>query len=103
LARLTYSMPADPAEMGVRTLTRTGMMFEVMRDITKGQFIAMCEDMEKFAGPGNKFEPLPNKGIRWVSWPGQAPGSLSAKEVRFLPHKKGPRDYVRFPVVRHMW
>ena len=89
----------EPAAMGVRTLTRKGMPFEVVRDMSKGAFLRMCEDMERFAGPGNKFEPLPTKGIRWAQWPGQTPGVLAAKEIRFLPHKKGPRDYVLFPRV----
>jgi hypothetical protein len=52
--------------------------------------------MERFAGPCNKFEPLPTNGIRWAQWPGQTPGALAATEIRFLPHKRGPRDYVLF-------
>ena len=82
--------------MGVRTLTRKGMPFDVLRDMSKGTFMRICEDMERFAGPGNKFEPLPTKGIRWAEWPGQAPGVFGSKEIRFLPHKRGPREYVLF-------
>ena len=89
--------------MGVRTLTRKGMPFDVLRDMSKGTFMRICEDMERFAGPGNKFEPLPTKGIRWAEWPGQAPGVFGSKEIRFLPHKRGPREYVLFPRVSLMF
>ena len=95
------------ATMGVRTLTM-GFIFKVEKDISKGQFIQMCDELESFFGPGNKFEPLPGKGLRWAQWPGKPEGdSIGGKEIRLLVHEHKPAAFVPWPVVeenaRELW
>jgi hypothetical protein len=90
--------------LGVQTLTE-GFKLVLTRDLTKGAFASLCEEMEQYAGRGNRFEPLEGKGIRWAAWPGREGGALGGKELRFLPTAAGPS--VRFPVVearaRDLW
>jgi hypothetical protein len=85
--------------LGVRTLTE-GFVFRVQTDITKGQFISLCEDLENLFGPGNRFEPLPGKGLRWAKWSGmQDSDTLGGKEIRLLPHQRSEIQFVPWPVV----
>ena len=85
--------------LGVRTLTE-GFVFRIPSDITKGQFIGLCDDLENLFGPGNQFEPLPGKGLRWAQWSGmQASDSIGGKEIRLLPHQRSEIAFVPWPVV----
>ena len=85
------------AALGVRTLTE-GFTFRVPVDITKGQFIGLCEDLESLFGPGNRFEPHPGKGLRWAKWCGMlANDTLGGKEIRLLPHQRSEIQFVPWP------
>jgi hypothetical protein len=54
--------------LGVQTLTE-GFKLVLKRDLSKGDFAGLCEEMERYAGRGHRFEPLERKGIRWAVWP----------------------------------
>lgn len=95
------------AALGVRTLTE-GFVFRVREDITKGQFINLCDDLESLFGSDHKFEPLPGKGLRWAQWSAvQDKQTLGGKEIRLLPHQRSESSHVPWPVVepnaRQLW
>jgi len=51
--------------------------------MTKGEFIAVCEDIENNTGPGTRWEPLRNgMGLRMASWPGKKDDGDGVKEMR---------------------
>jgi hypothetical protein len=89
--------------LGVQTLTE-GFKLVLKRNLSNGGFTSLCEEMEKYAGQGNRFELLERKGILWAVWPGRPGAGLGGKELLFLPTPDGP---VRFPVVkagaRELW
>jgi hypothetical protein len=79
----------DP--LHVRTsLQPFGMSVRFERDMTKGEFVRMCETLEKYAGEEHyRFEPLPERaGIKWARYPRKVPAKAvavsSGKELRFL-------------------
>jgi hypothetical protein len=93
--------------MRIHNLTR-GLTFKMDRDMSKGQIINLCEDLESHLGPGHRIEPMPGKGLRWADWPGKAWGdALGGKEIRFQIHPTRPMSHVPWPVVeenaRQLW
>jgi hypothetical protein len=73
-----------------KTREMFGMSVRFERDMSKGEFVRLCETLEKYAGTEHyRFEPLPERpGIKWVRYARKVPAKnvpvSSGKEFRFL-------------------
>ena len=83
--------------MAVHTLTR-GFSLKLEKNLSKGQFIELCKDLEVQFGEGNKFEPLKGKGLLWADWPGRDPSAMGSKELRLMVHSHSTAPFVVWPV-----
>jgi hypothetical protein len=73
-----------------KTREMFGMIVRFERGMSKGEFVRMCETLERYAGTEHyRFEPLPERpGIKWVRYARKVPAKAvpvsSGKEFRFL-------------------
>ena len=73
-----------------KTAQPFGMSVRFERDMSKGEFVRMCDTLGKYAGEEHYlFEPLPERpGIKWAKYARKVPAKnvavSSGKELRFL-------------------
>lgn len=84
-----------------------GFSLKLEKNLSKGQFIELCKDLEVQFGEGNRFEPLRGKGLLWADWPGRDPSAMGSKELRLMVHSHSTMPYVVWPVdcenARTLW
>ncbi len=66
-----------------------GYKLVAIRDVTRGDFIQMCERLSQLFGEGNEFQPEPitEGGIIWGKWPGCREGEYKTIRIGINHHK----------------
>ena len=93
-------MDQSRAEGPIVTLTM-GLTFKLVKDVSKGEMVAICRELSEMYGDGNVIKPLGGKGLlQWAEWFRMTPGDgkVSGKEIRLLPHYTSKTGTIEWPV-----